>query len=240
MGKIGQSMEDIKNEFKKIDRAVVSQVVLDQVKDLIINQKYLSGDRLPPERVLAEVLGVSRPSIREALKILEALGIVEIKHGSGTYLKKINFDFATLPMTVLLSKEKEVIDELLEARKIVELEIITLAIHRATDEEIDRLGVFVENRKSLEEMHRLEGKYNYDFEAMLGGIAKNRILLSIQKATHTLWEISLEKIGFKPLPVKLINEEHQKIFDAVKDRNENAAREAMTYHLRAPLRAISS
>lgn len=239
MSKTGQSMTEIKNEFKKIDRAVVSQVVLGQVKDLIFNQRYLPGDKLPPERILADTLGVSRPSIREALKILEAVGIVEIKHGSGTYLKEVNFDFATLPMTVLLSKEKEVINELIEAREIVELEIITLAIRRATDEEIAKLGEFVEKRKASEEIHRLEGEYNYDFESMLGEIAKNRILLSIQKATHTLWEICLKKIDIRPLPVELTNEEHQKIFDAIKARNEKAAREAMVYHLRALLRAIS-
>ena len=228
------------NEFQKIDRSAVSQQVVDQVKELIMNQKYLAGDKLPPERVMAELLGVGRPAIREALKILEAVGIVEIRHGSGSYLKEANFDFATFPMTIMLSNEKEIINELIEAREIVELEIISLAVRRADEGDIKRLGDFVEMRKSTDEIVRLEGKYDYDFEAILGEIAKNRILLSIQKATHALWEISLRKIKVQPLPVHVINCEHQEIFEAIRAGDEKTAREAMTYHLRALLRTLPS
>lgn len=238
MSKLYSDAVNLESSFKKIDRTAVPEVIMKQLKNYILNRKFLSGDKLPPERVLAEMLGVSRPPIREALKTLEALGIVEIRHGSGTYLREPNFNFTALPMTVFLSKEDEIIKELIEAREIIEVEIVTLAIKRITKSDIDRLEQFLQKRKQPGEVDRVRNEYDYEFEEKLGEIAKNRILLSIQKSTHNLWETSLRTIGFKPLPLSMINDEHQRIFEAIKNKDETTAREAIAYHLRAPLRFL--
>jgi len=224
--------------FKRVNRAAAPEIVLEQVKNLILERKYLPGDKLPPERVLSEMTGVSRPSIREAFKTLEALGIVEIKHGSGIYIREPNLDFATFPMTVMLGKGKDIVNELIEARQIVEVEIVALAAQRADDRDLEELRAFLIQRETHEEKMRLKDQFNFDFEALIGKMVKNRILLSVQEATHTLWGIVLRKIDFKPLPVDEINEEHRRIFEAIRAKDAEGARDAMIYHLRAPLRGV--
>lgn len=225
--------------LKPIDRSAVTDMVLEQIKNLIRSQNLKTGDRLPTERKLVEILGVSRPPIREALKTLEVMGLIETVQGSGTYIKEPNFDFTDFPMEVLLNKEKEIINELIEAREIIETQIVTLAMKRMKDTDMARLEKFTQDRMSFEEMKRLEDSYNYDFEELLGEIAGNRVLLTLQKAVHALWESSLKKIGFQPIPVGMINQEHMRILEAIRNRDGKSAKKAMVYHLRAPLRIIS-
>jgi GntR family transcriptional repressor for pyruvate dehydrogenase complex len=234
-----ESANDLLNsQFKKIKRTAAPEIVLDQIKSLILNRKLKPGDKLPTERDLAEMIGVSRPPLREALKTLEALGIIQIKHGSGIYVSEPNMDFATFPITVMLNRNTDIIKELIEAREIVEVQIVRLAAQKIEDKDFYMIKELLDNMKSEKYLEKLDGVFNFEFEELIAKLVGNRILAAIQKATHEIWQISLQKISFEPLPVEIINDEHNRIFDAIKTRNADSAMQAMAYHLRAPLRKV--
>lgn len=225
-------------DFGDEKKLAAPEFALRQLKSLIMSGKNMPGDKLPTERELAKMVGVSRPALREALKTLEALAIIEIVHGSGIYVREPDLDFATFPLTVMLNKNENIINELIEAREIVEVQIAVLAVQKIQDKDLQLIRDFLYKMNSEEYIASLTGVFDFQFEQLLSKLVGNRILASIQKATHEIWQIGLQAIDFDPLPVDIINEEHRMIFKAIKSRDEDAAKRAVAYHLRAPLRKI--
>lgn len=125
------------------------QVVVDQIKEYFINGELKPGDKLPTERELADLFKVSRTSVREALRKLEMNGIIEIKQGSGSYLKPSE-DQVTgeLLSSKIMNGDKKLLYEMLELRSVIEAECAFLASRRATTEDLEGI------RKSLELMNQ--------------------------------------------------------------------------------------
>src|SRR5262245_46615986 len=101
-----------------------------QVKQLIAEGRLKTGDRLPPERELAEKFVVSRTSVREALRALESLGLIEIRPGEGTFVRQVSVDALVGPLALMLPSQREAIGELFEARRVLEPAIAALAASR--------------------------------------------------------------------------------------------------------------
>lgn len=100
--------------------------VVNSIKDLLLTKKVLPGDRLPPEMELSRMLSVSRGSVREAMKILSALGIVEVKRGDGTYVSNRGGEVLFDPLLFSLIVSQPSFDELKELRLILEMNVIRL------------------------------------------------------------------------------------------------------------------
>jgi len=107
--------------FRPIKSEKIYKMVIDQVKDLIEDGRLSPGDRLPPERELASMLTVSRASVRQAISALEALGIIDIRHGDGTYVaEESSNDNVIESFSSLLIKEQMSPDEIMETRLLIE------------------------------------------------------------------------------------------------------------------------
>src|SRR3977135_2953685 len=91
-----------------------------QVKSMIAEGRLKGGDRLPPERELADKFVVSRPSVREALRALESLGLVEIRPGEGTFVREVSVESLIEPLALVMASQREAIGELFEARQMIE------------------------------------------------------------------------------------------------------------------------
>ncbi len=135
--------------FKKKTKLSAVDLVIDSIKSILIQKKILPGDLLPSEQVLAESLGVGRGSVREALKILDAFGIVEIIHGDGTYIatsanKKI---FDPLIYSLIIANADS--NELIQFREMVEIGVISTIIDYASDEDINTLKAVHEEYEEL-------------------------------------------------------------------------------------------
>lgn len=234
-------MEPVKEERMEptLRHDVSAQQALELIKKSIVDRQLRPGDKLPAERALAAQLGISRHIVREALKNLQALGVVEIIHGSGIYLKEQDFNFLSFPMQMALGQGRRAIEDLIEARELVEMQVIRLACERATDEEMQRLDNYLIYRTSDEGLKKYQGHYDFEFEGILGEICGNRYLASIQRLTHILWEDALSGFGVNPVEVHIINEEHTDIVQAVKARDVQRARDAMLYHLKSALRGYN-
>ena len=223
----------------KLPQDISAPHALDLIKKSIVEHQLRPGDKLPTERAIATQLGISRHTVREALKTLQALGVVDIIHGSGIYLKEQDFDFLSFPMQMALGQGQQAIEDLIEARELVEMQVIRLACERATDAQLKKLDVFVGYRTSTEGVEKFRGHYDFEFEGMLGEICNNKYLAAIQRLTHTLWEDALSGFGVNPIDIHVINEEHAEIVDAIKARDVQRARTAMLYHLKSALRGYN-
>ncbi len=141
--------KNVASLFEKKTKVSAVDLVIDSIKNILIQKKILPGDLLPSEQALADSLGVGRGSVREALKILDAFGIVEIIHGDGTYIatsanKKI---FDPLIYSMIIANTDS--NELIELREMVEMGIINTIIDNATDEDIQKLQAVHEEYEAL-------------------------------------------------------------------------------------------
>src|SRR5215467_15022936 len=109
----------IKPAFETIRKNKVYEEVAKQIERLVLT-KLQPGDKLPSERELAEMLGVSRSSIRDAIRSLELVGLVEPRQGAGTVVRKISGDVLVTPLASILAHKKQLVGELLEFRKMLE------------------------------------------------------------------------------------------------------------------------
>ena len=201
------------------------QSVAEQIATLIDEGAYPPGTRLPGERELAEKLGVSRVTIREAEIALQALGRLEIKTGSGVYVsEKRPADIGALPKASAF--------EVTEARLLVELESAALAAHHITDETIERLAGLIDQMRTGGEVAANEA--DELFHLTIAEASHNAALLHTVKS---LWRMREElpevKSTYEAVCVHDAasrTDEHRAVFEALKARDPAAARTAMREH----------
>jgi len=212
--------------------------VLEGIKEYIMEHKLSAGDRLPTERELSAMLGKSRHSVREALKALEALNVVQTVQGSGTYLNDPTFSFLEFPFSLKL-KNGTNIHDLIIARETVECRIVTELCEKITDDEIEQLQGFLDKRSTDEYKSRYSGRFDFEFEQLMGEICGNEFLSMVQKLTHYMWVYAVKEIGVKyNQNIDDVEREHRAIFAAVADRNSDSAVAATTAHLNAVYEVI--
>src|SRR5882724_5447626 len=124
----------------------IYEEIVRQVKQLIGEGRLKSGDRLPPERDLAEKFMVSRTSVREALRALQSRGLIEIRAGEGTFVRDISVETLIEPLALVILPHREAVGELFEARRLLEPAIAALAARRATREEIQEMERILEDQ----------------------------------------------------------------------------------------------
>lgn len=227
-------------DFTGIARTKVPEAIAAQIQSLIAAKKLQPGDRLPSERELARALGASRNSLREALRSLATLGFLEIRHGEGAFLRQPNLEPLVTPLTHLMGSERAMLREVVESRRMVELEVVGLAAERVTPEELSNLEVTLKEASSPEGMARKSRRLDLEFEQALGGLARNRVIAMVQKLIHEVYAEAWIRLGKMPLPVEQRNQEHWEIFRAVAARDPGRARAAMARHLAVLDRIIGS
>lgn len=217
----------MKIEAVKVRRLYLE--VAEQLEKLIKNREINPGDRLPSERDLAERFGVSRPSIREAMIALEIAGLVEIRTGSGIYVKDA-------PETVSLA-----IDdfpgpfELLEARRLIEAEVVALAAQRISDEQLAELEQALRDMEREDKDGSISEEADQRFHCIIAEAAENSALGSVVRwlwALRNRSEISTyfhQRVREKGVHPSI--KEHIDIYNAIKARNPEAARQAMITHI---------
>ena len=211
----------------------IYQEIVRQVKGMIAEGRLRSGDQLPPERDLAEKFVVSRTSVREALRALESLGLIEIRPGEGTFVRKISVETLVEPLALIMASQREAIGELFEARRLLEPSIAALAAVRATPEEIRELERILEQQAAQIAAGNTGLGEDAAFHAAIGAAAHNRAITRIAHAIMDLLTQSREESLNTPGRPTRSHEDHRRIVAAITARDEEAAREAMVEHLKA-------
>lgn len=222
-------MKDIE-QFKVITTERLYIKIAEQLRGLISKGVYQTGDRLPAERTLAEKLGVSRPTIREAMIALEIFGIIEIRTGSGIYVT--NDKKTASPK---LTDKGIGPFEILEMRYVLEPEICALAAARISDEEIDQLNHIIGKMEEEEKMPDASEKADFEFHLLIAKASQNS---AMYQSVKWLWEHRNKSVISTSFLKRIRKEgvhpsidDHRKIAFALAEKNPEKALIAMKNHI---------
>ncbi|TQR37211.1 FadR family transcriptional regulator [Lysinibacillus sphaericus] len=223
-------------ELRKIKPKKIYEEVSEILYEKIRTGELKPGDRLDSVEQLAEQLQVSRSAIREALSALKAMGLIEIKQGSGTFVKSNQSNQLDFPLSTAILTNKQDISHLLEVRKIIEVgTAASAAIHR-TEEDIQSMMQILDEMKRVQGDEELGEKVDFQFHAAISAASQNPLLTTIldqvsglmiatMKETRRIWLYS------KKITSEKLYDEHLQIFLAIKQQNEELAKHAMASHL---------
>ncbi len=217
--------------FKPIKQSRVSKEVTEQLKHAILLGQFQTGDKLPPERELAEQFQVSRVTVRESLRVLENTGFLTTRPGitGGTFVTDLTFEHLSNAFIDLFLAGKISIPELVQVRVLVEPEIARLAASRADGESAQVLKELVEaeeipSRSLVEDLNK-KTSVHYVLAEMCG----NRFLEALERSLMAMTRRVVQVVQPEPLwlhPAGM----HRPIVDAVLARNPYSAAEAMRKH----------
>lgn len=214
------------------NEGLVDQTV-NEIQTLIVNGQLVPGTKLPPERNLAEMLGVSRTVIREAVRMLVTKGLLETKHGVGTTVRQVTVDQFSEPLTLLLRTREGGVtfEDLHHVRSLLEVENAGLAARHATSEDI---AVLRENVAAMEStLHDpvLFTQLDADFHEAIARASHNPLMIILINSIRSLLQEYL-RLVIPHLNLELqVQPFHHKILEQIETGNEEGAREAMKQHL---------
>ncbi len=225
--------------FKKIEIKSKPLYVAEQIIQAIKDGRYRPGDKLPPERALAEDMGVSRSSVREALSALQVLGVVESRPGDGTYVGELPEPTGLADRILPLLAESDSPFKIFEARNAFEMGVVELAAENASQDDISRI------RQALEDMRRAAsgGDFQGYLDANLSfhlAIARATGNVVIERTVTKLWEYTSQELLNQMLKsywqdnIESSLEIHEQMLLAIERRDKQLAREATRRHYQEP------
>ncbi len=206
--------------------------------ELIRDRDLRAGERLPPERVLAATLGVSRPTLREAIRALVVMNILVARRGDGTYVSSLDPELLAAPLDLALSISDDALDHLFEVRKVLEVACARLAADRISDDELVELERLVGREEDADPEDLLDR--DLQLHTAIVRAARNPILIRLMGvvASQTL----ASRLQSVRLPDVLARSplDHRAIVEALRSRSPAAAEVAMAAHLEHVQAALHS
>jgi len=221
----------VKILLKPIKRRTLAEGIIEQIKEQIVDGNFSPGGRLPTEMELSNQLSVSRASVREAMRALSAMGIIDIRVGEGTFLASsvTNLFSGELSSKLLIMKSNLL--EVIEARKIIETQLAELAAVRAVDDDIKELDLILSSMKEKLDNRQSFGEIDVTFHILIAEAAGNSILYEALSTIRQLLKNNYEEVIKIPGMGQKSYEQHKKILKAIKNHNSKEAGEAMMEHL---------
>lgn len=201
------------------------------VRELIERGALKPGDRLPPERVLAGEIGISRPSLRAGLRALGAMGVVATRHGSGTYITDGPITLVPEPLQLLAALHGLTRDELFEARRLLEVGTAGLAAERVTPDQLasiaDEVASMFASLGDPQEHLRHDVRFHRAVAAAANNAALGALIEMVSGLFYELRRSSIEHA----VDLRESAEQHRRIYRAIRARDAEKARLAMSEHL---------
>ena len=207
------------------------QQIVSRLLDLIQQRHLEPGDRLPAERELAATMGVSRSSLREALRALTVLGVTEMRHGTGTYISSLEPEMLVRHLSFVLSLSDQASDQLFEARKVVEPAMAALAAERIDDGTLDLLDACVDRARQAIGDAEAFMETDLELHDAIRVAAENAILGRFMESIRTLGLASRRRTGARRAVHEQTVKDHSKIVAALRTHDPEAASAAMHRHL---------
>lgn len=219
----------------KKDKVTADVMVAENIKQFIVDQHLEAGDKLPTEAELCETLGVARHTLREGIKRLSQLGILESKTGSGTYVSESSYQKVEEYLVFLKDRREISKKEIYDVRIALESTAARAAARNATDADIRQLEVILNRMKRAVEASDYDKfvEFNIEFHNAIADISQNRLLIGITQTIQNLIRYSMcaTDNDFKRNIQSSYNG-HVEIYEAVRCHDEDAAGRCMTVHLR--------
>ena len=214
-------------------RGQTSEEVVTQLRGMIHRGELRSGDRLPPERDLARLLGVSRPTLRAGIRSLSAVGVLESRQGAGTFVVKADESPAldSSSLSLMASLHGFTSKEMFEARRALEMSIAGLAAERATGDQLASLAEEMAGMYASLDAPEEYLLHDMSFHQMVAAASGNRILTALMNMVAAVLLDARRKTVRRAHDLKESAEMHRKIYRAIRERNPESARDAMRDHL---------
>ncbi len=219
--------------MKQATGLAATERVVARVRALIDRGELRAGDRLPAERRLAEMLGVSRPSVRAGLKTLAAMGVVQARHGSGTFIASGPPVLASEPLSFLAALHGFTREQMFEARRVLEVAVAALAAERTRTEPEWLVAISDETTGMFASMDNPDAFLDHDirFHRAVAAAADNPILAALVDMVSTIFkEVRQPTIG-GARDLKQAADEHRAIYQSIRAHDAEQARRAMAAHL---------
>jgi GntR family transcriptional regulator, transcriptional repressor for pyruvate dehydrogenase complex len=231
----------ISQKLQKLAPVRIFEQAVEQIRGLISSGALEVGEKLPTEAELSRQFGVSRSSVREALRVLEAEGSIEIRRGSGAFISaRLAQRSQRGDLLVWLEKREETLEQVLEVRESIEALTASLAARMATPEALAEIRVIVEDQTVLNQ--RLNGEEDSDIDALarldilfhlaVSSASGNDIAHEIISHILPAFNESNKAVLFLGHRSKKMESEHRQILSALEAHNVKLAAEAMTAHIR--------
>jgi GntR family transcriptional regulator, transcriptional repressor for pyruvate dehydrogenase complex len=220
----------IKSDFEVVRRNKVYEEVAKQIERLIL-KKLKPGDKLPSERELAELLQVSRSSIRDAIRGLELMGLVEPRQGAGTIVRELSAESLVNPFANALKHRQELVGELLDFRKMIEPPLAARAATHATAEEISEMEEILQRQEKTQNQGDAaiteDAEFHYSVALASGNSVVLKVIDTIMDLLRDTRERSLQVEGRSQKSLA----GHRRILAAIKRHDGEAAKNAMRRHI---------
>ncbi len=217
--------------LEPIRRARVYEQVAARIQHLILEGRLRPGDRLPTERELAERFRVSRSSVRDAIRVLELMGLVEPRQGEGTVVRDLTPEAVVTPLASLLLRSRVLLRDLWDVRKMIEPHLAARAARNATEEEVTRLQEILDRQRAKAARGELTVEEDSEFHYTIATAARNQVILRVLDVLMDLLKTSRERSLQVPGRLERSVEGHRRILAAIRRRDPEAAEAAMYRHL---------
>jgi len=226
----GLKMKNIRNR-KRINSLIatvkkdsVVLMVIERIKEALIHRELNPGDYLPSETELTKNLGVGKSSVREAIKMLQAMGVLEVRRGQGTMIRKHLNDDCISPMIFQIILEDGNLKDLLDLRIMFEPAFNVMAMKRATEEDIERIRKTIENFELSIRAGAQTAEDDLAFHIAILHTTNNPLVIKIGETIFQLFKASIS-VSMKNIP-EVALKDHKRIFKAFCEKDEEKLREA--------------
>jgi GntR family transcriptional repressor for pyruvate dehydrogenase complex len=210
---------------------VAAKLVVAYVRRLIESGDFRAGDKLPPERELAQLVGVSRATVRAGLQSLATVGVVDSRRGAGTFVADGPPRLDVNPLSLFSALHGIPQDELFEARRVIEIDLAGLAAERARGDELALISEEVmEMFASIDDVHRFL-VHDIRFHRAVATAARNPLLAAIMEMVADLFYDQRKKTVDRWRDAPEAAEQHRRIYQAIRAGDVERARKEMDTHL---------
>jgi GntR family transcriptional repressor for pyruvate dehydrogenase complex len=217
--------------IQPIKKARIAEEIADRIRRLILDRTFVSGRPLPSERALATRFGVSRGSIRDALRVLETIGLLDTRHGQGTFPQELDVGRLVAPLASVLTYRHDLQAELLDVRRMFEPAVARVAAARVTDEDLAALDRILHIQRRKRKTGQSAIIEDTAFHAVLARATGNRVLMSIMETLNNLLvesrKLALKQKGRPERSIK----GHEAVIAALRRRDADLAARAMREHI---------
>ncbi len=217
--------------IEPIKKTRIPEEIADRIRLLILDGTFPPGRPLPSERALAVRFGVGRGSIRDAFRMLEMIGLLETRHGQGTFPRELTVDRLVAPLASVLTYRRDLQDELMDVRRMFEPAVARVAATRATEEDLADLQRVLETQRRKLKTGQSAIVEDTAFHAVLARATRNRVVVRIMETLNDLLvesrKLALKQEGRPEGSIK----GHEVVVAALQGRDADGAARAMREHI---------
>ena len=218
--------------FNNLKRSSSAERIVENLITLIRERSLKTGDKLPAERQLCDMIGVSRPILREALKALQVMNIIDIRQGAGAYIKSLDPRDVVEHLDIVFHLDSSLYRDLYEARRVLEASIAAMAAEKINDQEIALIEESI--RQAVVEIDNEHAFFERDLELheMIMKAAGNRVIPVFMQSINKLALLTRQKTNAMPNTRKTTIQDHEAILMALKNHDPRESAAAMERHIR--------